>query len=118
MPAKREMIPWPVRAADIAAHARSGISNAVRGGDFLFVSGLTAVDPRSGEPMRGTTAAETRQILIEFAQLLEAAGSSLEKVVKVNVLVASMPEAPNMNEISDPPLSSPAWTPWPGCRAG
>src|SRR2546421_8967395 len=108
MPAKREMIPWPVRAADIAAHARSGISNAVRGGDFLFVSGLTALDPRSGEPMRSTTAAETRQILIEFAQLLEAAGSSLEKVVKVNVLLASMLEAPNMNEVyarffSDPP---------------
>jgi 2-iminobutanoate/2-iminopropanoate deaminase len=108
MPAKREVIPWPVRGPDAAAHARSGISNAVRGGDFLFISGLTAVDPRSGEPMRGTTAAETHRILIDLAQILEAAGSSLEKVVKVNVLLASMLEAPNMNEVyagffPDPP---------------
>jgi 2-iminobutanoate/2-iminopropanoate deaminase len=108
MPAKRELIPWPVRAADVAAHARPGVSNSVRGGEFLFISGLTALDPRSGEPMRDTTAAETRQILSKLAALLEAAGSSLEKVVKVNVLLASMLEAPNMNEVytaffSDPP---------------
>ncbi len=81
---------------------------AVRGGDFLFISGLTAVDPRSGEPLRGTTAAETRQILTELARLLAAAGSSLDKVVKANVLLASMLEAPNMNEVyvcffPDPP---------------
>ena len=81
---------------------------AVRGGDFLFVSGLTAVDLQSGERMRGTTASETRQILANLKQLLEAAGSSLDKVVKVNVLLHSMLEAPNMNEVyarffPDPP---------------
>jgi 2-iminobutanoate/2-iminopropanoate deaminase len=80
----------------------------VRGGDFIFVSGLAAVDPRSGERMRGTTASETRHILANLRELLEAAGSSLEKVVKVNVLLASMLEAPNMNEVyarffPDPP---------------
>jgi 2-iminobutanoate/2-iminopropanoate deaminase len=58
--------------------------------------------------MRGTTAGETRQILTQLAQLLAAAGSSLDKVVKVNVLLASMLEAPNMNEVyarffPDPP---------------
>jgi 2-iminobutanoate/2-iminopropanoate deaminase len=72
---------------------------AVRGGDFIFVSGLTAIDPQSGERMRGTTASETRCILGNLKQLLEAAGSSLDKVVKVNVLLHSMLEAPNMNEV-------------------
>ena len=80
----------------------------VRGGDFLFVSGLAAVDPQTGERMRGTTVSETRQILTNLKQLLEAAGSSLDKVVKVNVLLHSMLEAPNMNEVyarffPDPP---------------
>ena len=71
----------------------------VRGGDFLFVSGLTAVDPQTGERIRGTTESETRQILANLKLMLEAAGSSLGKVVKVNVLLSSMLEAPNMNEV-------------------
>jgi len=74
-------------------------SAAVRGGAFVFVSGLTAVDPATGEAIRGTTASETQRILEYLELILEAAGSSLERVVKVNVLVHSMLEAPNMNEI-------------------
>jgi 2-iminobutanoate/2-iminopropanoate deaminase len=76
-----------------------GLSVAVRGGDFIFVSGLTAVDLHSGERMPGTTASETRVILTNLKQVLEQAGSSLDKVVKVNVLLHSMLEAPNMNEV-------------------
>ena len=81
---------------------------AVRGGAFIFVSGLIAIDMQTGERMPGTTASETRQILINLQQLLEAAGSALERVVKVNVLLHSMLEAPNMNEVyarffPDPP---------------
>ena len=72
---------------------------AVRGGAFVFVSGLTAADPSTGEPVRGTTASETRVILENLRRILEAAGSSLDRVVKVNVLLQSMLEAPNMNEI-------------------
>jgi 2-iminobutanoate/2-iminopropanoate deaminase len=81
----------------------------VRGGDFIFVSGLTAVDPVTGEQALGTVATETRNILEAMAELLEAAGSSLAKVVKVNVFLHSMLEAPNMNEVyarffaDDPP---------------
>jgi 2-iminobutanoate/2-iminopropanoate deaminase len=74
-------------------------SAAVRGGAFVFVSGLTAADPATGAPFRDTTARETRRILENLTLILEAAGSSLDRVVKVNVLVASMLEAPNMNEV-------------------
>jgi 2-iminobutanoate/2-iminopropanoate deaminase len=80
----------------------------VRGGAFLFVSGLTAADPTSGGHLPGTTAAETDQILKNLQALLEKAGSSLARVVKVNVLLHSMLEAANMNEVyagyfPDPP---------------
>ena len=73
---------------------REGIAGslAVRGGAFVFVPGLTASD-------RGTTSHETRQILENLKLLLEGAGSSLDHVVKVNVLLHSMLEAPNMKEI-------------------
>ena len=99
MSVKREIIPSPVRAPDAAGASHHPASMAVRGGDFVFVSGLTAAHSQTGEPMRGTTASETRQILTNLKQLLEAADSSLDKVVKVNVLLHSMLEAPNMNEV-------------------
>jgi enamine deaminase RidA (YjgF/YER057c/UK114 family) len=56
----------------------------------------------------GTTASETRQILTNLKQLLESVRSCFDKIVKVNVLLHSMLEAPNMNEVytqffPDPP---------------
>jgi 2-iminobutanoate/2-iminopropanoate deaminase len=98
MSVTREIIPPPAPALD-AATSGQPMSTAVRGGVFIFVSGLTSVDLQSGERIRGTTASETRQILTNLKQLLEAAGTSLDKVVKVNVLLHSMLEAPNMNEV-------------------
>jgi 2-iminobutanoate/2-iminopropanoate deaminase len=95
MSLKREVVPPPG-----AARASGPPSSlAVRAGDFLFVSGLMAIDLKTGERKPGTTASETRQILENLKQLLEAAGSSLDKVVKVNVLLHSMLEAPNMNDV-------------------
>jgi 2-iminobutanoate/2-iminopropanoate deaminase len=67
-------------------------SPAVRAGAFVFVSGMVAAVP-------GTVAAETGEILIRMAQLLEQAGSSLAKIVKVNVLLYSMLEYGNMNDV-------------------
>jgi 2-iminobutanoate/2-iminopropanoate deaminase len=104
----REVIPRLEGAAGAEGGSSEPGAMAVRGGDFLFVSGLTAADPQAGEPAAGTTAGETRQVLMTLERLLEAAGSSLDKVVKVNVLLDSMLEAPNMNEVyarffPDPP---------------
>jgi len=85
------------------------LSPAVRGGDFVFLSGMAAIDPATGAPAHGTVAAEKRQILTNIGELLEAAGSSLAKVVKVNVLIYSMLEYENMNSVyreffpTDPP---------------
>lgn len=98
MTAKREVVHLPDRVLK-SATGIDPASGVVRGGDFLFLSGIVAIDLRSGEPMRGTTASETRLILVNLKALLEAAGSSLDKVVKANVLLHSMLEAPNMNEV-------------------
>ena len=97
MSARREIVSSPQLAGHVMAGAAA--SEAVRGGDFLFVSGLIATDQQSGMRMPGTTASETRQILTNLKQLLERAGSSFDKIVKVNVLLHSMLEAPNMNDV-------------------
>lgn len=108
MSPKREIISSRRQIPGASASAGRLASEAVRGGEFLFVSGLIAIDPRSGMFAPGTTASETRQILTNLKHLLETAGSSLDKVLKVNVLLHSMLEATNMNEVyveffADPP---------------
>lgn len=74
-------------------------SPAIRAGGFIFCSGSVAVNPETGEPEHGTVAGETRRILQNLKALLESAGSSLEKVVKVNVLLYDMNEFENMNRV-------------------
>ena len=101
-------LPREVIAAPLAAASDLPASMAVRGGAFVFVSGLTAFDPATSAAIRGTTSSETRQILENLKLILEASGSSLDRVVKVNVLLHSMLEASNMNEVyarffPDPP---------------
>jgi 2-iminobutanoate/2-iminopropanoate deaminase len=98
----------PPSGLDAAAALGQPASTLVRGGPFLFVSGLAAVDPATGALARGTTTSETRMILTNLKRMLEAAGSSMDKVVKVNVLLASMLEAVPMNDVyvqffPDPP---------------
>jgi 2-iminobutanoate/2-iminopropanoate deaminase len=98
----------PPPGLDIAAVLGQPASTLVRGGPLLFVSGLAAVDPATGERVRGPIMTETRVVLTALKQMLEAVASSMDKVVKVNVLMASMLEATPMNDVyvqffSDPP---------------
>ena len=98
----------PPAGLDAAAALGQPASTLVRGGPFLFISGLVAVDPATGQRAPGTTTSETRLILTNLQRMLEAAGSSMDKVVKVNVVLASMLEAVPMNDVyvtffPDPP---------------
>src|SRR5262249_27997110 len=92
---------YPRQAIQPGGWRRPGLplSPAIRAGEFVFLSGMTATDPMTSAPARGTMAAETRQILTNMGELLEAAGTSLAKVVKVNTLIYSMLEYENMNSV-------------------
>ena len=75
------------------------LSTAVRGGDFVFVSGMAAIDPATGAPAYGTVAAETRQILANMAHLLESAGSSLDRIVQVHAMIYDRIEYDVLNRV-------------------
>ena len=89
--------------------ARVPLSQAIKAGDWVFVSGQLGMDPRTGRLIEGGIKAETRQVLENLKAVLEAAGSSLAKVHKVTIYMADLAELMPMNEVlasyfpQDPP---------------
>ncbi|NPA47888.1 MAG: RidA family protein [Thermococci archaeon] len=73
-------------------------SQAVRAGRFLFISGQIPAD-REGNLVGGDVRAQTRQVLENLKAILEAAGGSLENVVKVTVYLKDMNDFGAMNEV-------------------
>jgi 2-iminobutanoate/2-iminopropanoate deaminase len=74
-------------------------SQAIVAGDFVFASGQIPLDPNTGEMVAGDIAAQTEQVLRNLSAVLEAAGSSLESVVKTTVYLADMNDFVRMNEV-------------------
>jgi 2-iminobutanoate/2-iminopropanoate deaminase len=74
-------------------------SQAVRIGNFVFVSGQIPIDPKTGEFVAGGVAEQSEQVLKNLSAVLEAAGSGLQNVVKTTVFLADMNEFGAMNEV-------------------
>jgi 2-iminobutanoate/2-iminopropanoate deaminase len=74
-------------------------SQAIQAGGFLFVSGQIPIDPDSGELVKGDIQAETRQVLDNLRAILEAAGSSMDQVVKTTLYIADMDAFGMINDI-------------------
>ena len=74
-------------------------SQAVKVGEMVFLSGQIPLDAATGELIQGGLEAQTKQVLRNLKAVLEASGSSLEKVVKTNVFIKSMKDFPLVNEI-------------------
>jgi len=73
-------------------------SQAVIAGGLVFASGQTPIDPRTGELIAGDISAQTAQALSNLREVLEAAGSGLERVLKATVYLADMNDFAAMNE--------------------
>jgi 2-iminobutanoate/2-iminopropanoate deaminase len=74
-------------------------SQAIKAGGFVFASGQIPTDPQTGEFVAGGIAEQTEQVLKNLKAVLEAAGSSLDQVVKTTVFLADMKDFPGMNEV-------------------
>ena len=89
--------------------ARVPLSQAIKVGDWVFVSGQLGMDVRTGRLAEGGINAETRQVCENLKAVLEEAGSSLAKVHKVTIYMADLGELMTMNEVfssyfpKDPP---------------
>ncbi|HYY56031.1 MAG TPA: RidA family protein [Pyrinomonadaceae bacterium] len=73
-------------------------SQGVMAGSLVFASGQTPIDPQTGELIAGDIGAQTAQAILNLQAVLEAAGSSLERVVKATVFLADMNDFAAMNE--------------------
>jgi 2-iminobutanoate/2-iminopropanoate deaminase len=88
-----------VVAAERAPRAIGPYSAAVKAGNFVFTAGQLGVDPDRGEFVSGGIQAETEQAIRNLQAVLEAAGSSLDLVVKTTVFIRDMDEFGLMNEV-------------------
>ena len=84
---------------DNAPAAIGPYSQAIKAGGFVFASGQIPIDPQTGQFVAGGIAEQTEQVLKNLSAVLEAAGSSLDLVVKTTVFLADMKEFSGMNEV-------------------
>lgn len=74
-------------------------SQAIRAGDLVFVSGQLGLDPGSPELVGETIEEQTEQVFQNLGAILEAAGSSLERIVKTTVFLTDLGTFQGMNDV-------------------
>ena len=74
-------------------------SQAVKTGNLIFCSGQIPIDPATGEFVSDNIAEQTEQVLENLSQVLNAAESNLNNVVKTTVFLADMNDFAEMNEV-------------------
>lgn len=74
-------------------------SQAVKIGNFVFTSGQIPLEPETGEKVKGGIEAQTKRVLDNLKAVLEAAGSSLDKVIKTTVFLKDMDQFGTINGI-------------------
>ena len=82
-----------------ASAAIGPYSQGVAAGNFLFVSGQLPIDPKTGSIDADNVADQARQSLTNLSQILEAAGTSMNTVVKTTVFIQHMDDFAVMNEV-------------------
>ena len=83
---------------DKAAKPPAAYSQAVKAAGLIFVSGTSPADPVTGKFIGETIQEQTRQCLKNISAILEEAGSSMERVVSVTVVLADEDDFSGMNE--------------------
>jgi 2-iminobutanoate/2-iminopropanoate deaminase len=95
-----------------APRAIGPYSQAIVSGSLVFCSGQVPIDPATGELVPGGIQEQTHRSLMNLKAVLEAAGSSLDHVVKTTVFLQSMNDFAAMNAVyavyfpNDPPARS------------
>jgi 2-iminobutanoate/2-iminopropanoate deaminase len=88
---RSERAPAPFRGAPY--------SQAIRAGDFVFVSGQLALAPGASEMAGATIEEQTEQVFANLKAILEEAGSGLDRLVKTTVFLRDLSDFDRMNEV-------------------
>jgi 2-iminobutanoate/2-iminopropanoate deaminase len=83
---------------DNAPGAIGPYSQAIKANGFVFASGQVPLDPATGKMVEGGIGEQTERALNNLKAVLEAAGSSLDRVVKTTVFLADLGDFVEMNE--------------------
>lgn len=86
-------------STDKAPAAMGPYSQAIIAGDLIFCAGQLGIDPATRQIVSGDIKAQTRRVLDNLAAVLEAAGSSLDRVTKTTVFLEDISEFAAMNEV-------------------
>ena len=88
-----------VITTDHAPKAIGPYSQAIRAQGLIFTSGQVAIDPASQQVIAGDVSAQTNRVLKNLDAILQAAGSSLDKVLRCTVFLKNMGDFAAMNEV-------------------
>jgi 2-iminobutanoate/2-iminopropanoate deaminase len=88
-----------VISTDAAPAAAGPYSQAIRAGELVFTAGQLGIDPATGELTGDDVQVQADRALANVRAILEAAGSGLDRLVKVTVYLADIADWPAVNEI-------------------
>ena len=88
-----------VIATEQAPQAIGPYSQAIRAQGLIFTSGQIAIDPATAQIIGGDVSAQTDRVLKNLAAILQASGSTLEKVLRCTVFLKNMGDFAAMNEV-------------------
>jgi 2-iminobutanoate/2-iminopropanoate deaminase len=113
-PLERIIVSPPRPGLDMAAGFGWPQSTAIRAGDYLFMSGILPIDPETGERLNGTLTSEAHRVFQNLKLVLEAGGSSLERLVQVRAMIYDRIEYDALNRVYRQyvPSGPPARTVW------
>ena len=74
-------------------------SQAVCVGDMIYTSGMIPINPETGELVLGDITEQAKQAIKNLKELVEASGSSLDRVVKTTVFIKNMDDFAKVNEV-------------------
>jgi len=86
-------------STDKAPKAIGPYEQAIRVGDFVYASGQIPLDPKTGNLVEGDVKIQTRRVMENLKAVVEAAGSSLDRVVKATVFLKNIGDFAAMNEV-------------------
>ena len=92
---------------DEAYESSAPLSQAIRHGDTLYVSGNVPIDPETGDLVEGGVGPQTRQVLENVEAVLEGAGTSMDNVARAGVFMTDMDSFGEMNEVYTEFMSEP-----------